>query len=156
GRCGAVVACVRKSGYVQGLPASRRRVPRGGGRAGSLMKIARKSTGRTVRQPTPAPYALSSMSYAHGGGVTGGRAQLDEYDHGLVWSALLLLVIGLVMVYSASISTAEASSYTGGSATWFLVRQSLFLLVAFIGAALVFQVPMRVWQRLAPWIFLAG
>lgn len=114
------------------------------------------STKRRSRQKAPAAYSLSSMSYAHGGGVTGGRAQMDEYDQGLVWSALLLLVIGLVMVYSASISTAEASRYTNGSATWFLVRQSVFLFVGVIAAALAFQVPMRVWQRLAPWIFLAG
>ncbi|HEY9397976.1 MAG TPA: putative lipid II flippase FtsW [Burkholderiales bacterium] len=96
------------------------------------------------------------MSYAHGGGVTGGRAQLDEYDNGLVWSALLLLVIGLVMVYSASISTAEASRYTANSSTWFLIRQSIFLLVGVIAASVAFQVPMRVWQRMAPWIFFVG
>ncbi|HEY9381030.1 MAG TPA: putative lipid II flippase FtsW [Burkholderiales bacterium] len=96
------------------------------------------------------------MSYAHGGGVTGGRAQLDEYDNGLVWSALLLLVGGLVMVYSASISTAEASRYTAGSSTWFLARQSIFLLVGVVAASIVFQVPMRVWQRMAPWIFFVG
>lgn len=108
------------------------------------------------KEKAPARYGLSAMSYAHGGGVTGGRAQMDEYDHGLAWSALLLLVIGLVMVYSASISTAEASRFTGGSATWFLTRQAAFLLVGLIAAALAYQVPMRVWQRFAPWIFLAG
>jgi cell division protein FtsW len=108
------------------------------------------------KQKTPDRYALSSMSYAHGGGVTGGRAQMDEYDNGLVWSALLLLVIGLVMVYSASISTAEASRYTGNNSTWFLIRQAIFLLVGVIVASAAFQVPMRVWQRMAPWIFFAG
>ena len=108
------------------------------------------------KQKAPDRYALSSMSYAHGGGVTGGRAQLDEYDNGLVWSALLLLVIGLVMVYSASISTAEASRYTANSSTWFLIRQSIFLLVGVIAASVAFQVPMRVWQRMAPWIFFVG
>ncbi len=111
---------------------------------------------RDRKQKAPARYGLSSMSYAHGGGVHGRHAQLDEYDQGLVWSALLLLVIGLVMVYSASISTAEASRYTGGEATWFLARQAAFLFVAVVGAAIAFQIPLRVWQRMAPWIFLAG
>ena len=108
------------------------------------------------KKKTFARSGLSSMSYVHGGGIAGVRTQLDEYDQGLVWSALLLLIMGLVMVYSASISTAEASGYTSGSMTWFLKRQAFFLALGVIAAAVAFQVPMRVWQRLAPWLFLAG
>ena len=35
-------------------------------------------------------------------------AAAPEYDRSLAWAALLLLAIGIVMVYSASIATAEA------------------------------------------------
>ncbi len=79
-----------------------------------------------------------------------------EYDVSLLWTGLMLLGLGLVMVYSASIATAEMSRFTGGKTAFFLVRHALFLTLAIIAALLVFQVPMRLWQQLAPWLFLSG
>ena len=79
-----------------------------------------------------------------------------EYDRSLAWAALLLAAAGLVMVYSASIATAEANRYTGNSATWYLVRHALFLAAAFVAAVMVFLVPVKLWQRLAPLLFLGG
>lgn len=84
------------------------------------------------------------------------RSPVAEYDQTLLWTALLLLVTGLVMVYSASIATAEASRYTGFQSTYFLVRHALFLGIGVFVALAAFQVPMRAWQQLAPWLFLAG
>ena len=46
------------------------------------------------------------------------------YDASLAWAALLLLAIGLVMVYSASIAMAEASAHTGYRAWYFLARHA--------------------------------
>src|SRR5512132_2576239 len=83
------------------------------------------------------------------------RAMLT-FDVSLAWAALLLLAIGLVMVYSASIAMAEASAHTGFRAWYFLVRHALFLGVGAIAAFVAFQVPMKAWQRLAPWLFIAG
>jgi cell division protein FtsW len=84
------------------------------------------------------------------------RSPAAEYDRTVLWTSLLLLVTGLVMVYSASIATAEASKFTGHQSTYYLVRQALFLAVGVVAAMAVFQVPMRGWQQLAPWLFLAG
>ena len=84
------------------------------------------------------------------------RAPMPEYDRSLAWAALLLASIGLVMVYSASIATAEASRYTGGNSAFFLARQSVFLGAALLAAALTFLVPVRFWQKGALWLFLAG
>jgi len=84
------------------------------------------------------------------------RAPLAEYDQGLAWSAILLLVLGLVMVYSASIAMSENARYTGNSATYFLSRHGIFLAVSMVAAMVAFQVPTRVWQRAAPWLFVAG
>jgi len=84
------------------------------------------------------------------------NAPAAEYDRSLAWAALLLAAAGLVMVYSASISTAEANRYTGNNAAWFLARHAIFLAGA-LGAALgVFLVPARWWQHAAPWLFLGG
>jgi cell division protein FtsW (lipid II flippase) len=40
---------------------------------------------------------------------------------------MLLLAIGLVMVYSASIAMAESSAYTGFRAWYFLERHAMFV-----------------------------
>ena len=78
------------------------------------------------------------------------------YDASLAWAALLLLAIGLVMVYSASIAMAEASAHSGFRSWYFLARHAMFVGVGIFAAFVAFQVPMKAWQRLAPWIFLAG
>ncbi|MFO1316367.1 MAG: putative lipid II flippase FtsW [Burkholderiales bacterium] len=98
-----------------------------------------------------------------GAGAPGGLAAarrdaraLAAYDASLAWTALLLLAIGLVMVYSSSIATAEASAHTGNRAWYFLARHGAFVAVGLAAAAVAFQVPMRAWQKLAPWLFIAG
>jgi cell division protein FtsW len=78
------------------------------------------------------------------------------YDASLAWSAILLLAIGLVMVYSASIVAAEASSHTGFHPWYFLARHAIFIAVGLVAAYVAFQVPMKGWQYLAPWLFIIG
>jgi cell division protein FtsW len=85
--------------------------------------------------------------------TTGPRA-VAPLDESLAWSAVLLLAIGLVMVYSASIATAEASRLTGFDATYYLARHAVFLGVGLVAAAATFQVPMRWWQQSAPFLFM--
>ncbi len=80
----------------------------------------------------------------------------SEYDESVVWTALLLLTLGLVMVYSASIATSESARFTGGQASWYLARHAAFLAASVVAAAVAFQVPLRAWQRAAPWLFVAG
>ncbi len=79
-----------------------------------------------------------------------------ELDLLLIWSAVGLLLIGLVMVYSASIATAEGSRFTGYQSHYFLMRHAVFLAVG-IGAGLIaFQLPMKQWETLAPALFVGG
>jgi cell division protein FtsW len=84
------------------------------------------------------------------------RLPQAEYDQGLVWVTVLLLALGLVMVYSASIATAEGSRSTGYQPAYFLARHALFAMLAVVAGVITFQVPMRVWQQAAPWLFLLG
>jgi cell division protein FtsW len=83
------------------------------------------------------------------------RAML-VYDPTLAWAAGLLLALGLVMVYSASIATAEASAYTGYRPWYFLVRHAFFVAVGVAAALVAFQIPIRAWRVLAPYLFIAG
>ena len=83
------------------------------------------------------------------------RAML-AYDPTLAWAALLLLAIGVVMVYSASIATAEASAYTGYRPWYFLARHTLFVAAGLTAGLIAFQVPVKAWRALAPYLFVAG
>ena len=83
------------------------------------------------------------------------RAMLT-FDVSLAWTAMLLLAVGLVMVYSASIAMAEASAHTGYRAWYFLARHGAFLMVGLVAAFVAFQVPVKVWQRGAIWLFVIG
>jgi len=81
---------------------------------------------------------------------------MAPYDASLSWSALLLLSIGVVMVYSSSIAMAEASGHTGHRAWYFLARHAMFIAVGLAAAGIAFQIPVRAWHRLAPWLFIVG
>jgi cell division protein FtsW len=80
----------------------------------------------------------------------------SEYDNLLIWVFVALLTIGLVMVYSASIATAEGSKFTGHQPTYYLMRHTMFVVVGLVAGILVFQVPVQLWQTYSPYLFLAG
>jgi cell division protein FtsW len=98
----------------------------------------------------------ATVRAAVSGTATRGRGSMLTYDVSLAWAALMLVAIGLVMVYSASIAMAEAHAYTGYRSWYYLVRHGVFVAAALVAAAVAFQIPMKVWQRLAPWLFIAG
>lgn len=78
------------------------------------------------------------------------------YDQGLLWVTLILLGLGLVMVYSASIALAEADKATGHQPTYFLMRHGIYLIVSLAAAFVTFQIPTHVWQKMAPYLFIGG
>ncbi len=98
------------------------------------------------------------LSSASGAADTTARASTSvrELDALLIWSALGLLLLGLVMVYSASIAIAEGSRFTGYQSYYFVMRHALFMCVGIFGGLLAFQFPMASWQRAAPGLFVAG
>ncbi|OFZ84144.1 MAG: cell division protein FtsW [Betaproteobacteria bacterium RBG_16_66_20] len=96
---------------------------------------------------------MASLVFGQGGNLRTAGAPAVEYDRSLAWAALLLMALGLVMVYSASIATAEASRYSGQNPAYFLLRHGVFLAIALSAATAVFLVPMRYWQKAAPWFF---
>lgn len=81
---------------------------------------------------------------------------IPDFDQILVWSAILLLSLGLVMVYSASISIAGAGRGIDGYEAYFLVRHGIYLTVGLLIGLIVFQIPMRLWQRFSLYPFLLG
>ncbi len=84
------------------------------------------------------------------------QAPMAEYDQALAWLTVLLLGLGLVMVYSASIAIAEGGRATGHQPTYYLLRHSAFIAVSVVLAVIVFQIPLRLWQQACPYLFLFG
>ncbi|MEY2781322.1 MAG: hypothetical protein RL307_1026 [Pseudomonadota bacterium] len=82
---------------------------------------------------------------------------IRSFDPSLLLALLTLLALGLVMVYSASIAMADNPRVGGKlSPSFYLVRHIISLGLAFVAALLVFQIPMSVWERWAPWVFIAS
>ena len=91
--------------------------------------------------------------------VVGGRSRpskMMDYDQPLVWVTVLLMLFGLVMVYSASIALPDSPkfAYLGDKNEYFLYRQMMYIAVSMAAAAVVFRVPVAVWQKYAPMLFI--
>ncbi len=83
-----------------------------------------------------------------------GRSKMLEYDQALIWVSLILLVFGMVMVYSASISLPDSRKFANYKHNYFLLRQAGFICVSLVVSYFVFKVPVSVWQKCAPYAFI--
>ncbi len=83
-----------------------------------------------------------------------GRTNMPAVDHQLIIAVSVLLLFGLLMVYSASIALADGPRYASYGQYYFVVRHAVFLLLGVFVALMVANVPMDVWQRYAIPIFL--
>jgi cell division protein FtsW len=70
-------------------------------------------------------------------------------DYWLVGSSLALIILGLIMVGSASVSVAEKQA---GNAFYFLWRQLLYTGIGVFIALIITRIPLRTWQSLGPWL----
>ena len=89
--------------------------------------------------------------------LTSSRARpskMMEYDQPLVWVTLLLMLFGMVMVYSASIAMHDSPKYANYPNTYWLQRQAIFIGISLLAGLFVFRVKIAVWQRYAPLLFV--
>ena len=68
-------------------------------------------------------------------------------DYWLLGTAVALLILGLIMVGSSSVSIAESKL---GEPFYYLWRQLMFTGVGLLVAFVVIRIPMRIWQELGP------
>lgn len=90
--------------------------------------------------------------------LASGRARVSkmmEYDQPLVWVTLLLMLFGMVMVYSASISLPDSPKFANYKNTYFLQRQAIFIAISLVAGLFAFRIRVADWQRFAPWLFVA-
>ncbi|MBC7499452.1 MAG: putative lipid II flippase FtsW [Herminiimonas sp.] len=82
------------------------------------------------------------------------RVKAPEYDQPLVWVVLLLMLFGMVMVYSASISLPDSPKYASYRNAHFLTRQGIFIMASIVAAFIAYKVRIEQWQRAAPYLFV--
>jgi cell division protein FtsW len=84
-------------------------------------------------------------------------SKMMDYDQPLVWVTLLLMLFGMVMVYSASIALPDSPKfrYLEDRNEYFLYRQMMYIGVSIVAAWITFKVPVAVWQKWAPMMFIA-
>lgn len=88
--------------------------------------------------------------------ATGRPVRLQGFDQTLVWVVVALLALGLVMVYSASVALPDNPRFARYASTHFLVRHALSIGLAFVASLVVLQIPMQVWEKYAPWLFVGA
>jgi cell division protein FtsW len=81
------------------------------------------------------------------------RTRMLNYDAALVVSAAALLLMGLVMVYSASVTLADSPKYKNYGNYFFLIRHVAYLMVGLFAAVFTFSIRMDTWQRYAMLLF---
>ena len=89
-------------------------------------------------------------------GRSGQPAKLQGFDQSLVLVVLVLVALGLVMVYSASVALPDNPRFARYTPTHFLLRHLLSIGVATAAALVMLQIPIRVWERYAPHIFVVA
>lgn len=81
------------------------------------------------------------------------QSKMMEYDQPLVWVTLLLMLFGMVMVYSASISLPDSPKFANYKNSYFLTRQAVFICISMVAGLLVFRIRIATWQKYAPYLF---
>jgi cell division protein FtsW len=76
-----------------------------------------------------------------------------KWDPWLLWSIAMLLLVGVVMVYSASVSIAQRATGIG----FYYILRHLFSVVVGLGCmAVVMRTRARLWETGGPYLLLAG
>src|SRR5690606_2871545 len=113
----------------------RRARDRTGTRGGERMKLALPSLFRSAPDKKPVP----SLEQ---------RSKMMAYDQPLVWVVILLMLYGMVMVYSASIALPDSPKYARYDNAHFLGRQAIFISLALFAGLLASRVRIETWQKL--------
>ncbi len=90
------------------------------------------------------------------GSGTHSAASVMGVDKALLWMIITLLIWGTVMVYSASISLPDNPRFAKYAHTHFLTRHMFSLVIAVSVALLTFQISVKTWEKVAPWLFVAS
>ena len=80
---------------------------------------------------------------------------ISTIDYSVIITVLALLILGFVMVYSASISLGDSPKYQT-SESYFAVRHGIYILIGLVAGFLVFKMPLHRWHVLSYPLGLLG
>lgn len=86
--------------------------------------------------------------------VRPGRTTMRNYDLPLVVASTILVAMGMLMVYSASIALVDGPRYANFGRYYFVIRQGLFVTAGLFVATFVLTVPVSSWQKVSFWLFV--
>ena len=75
------------------------------------------------------------------------------FDPWVLACSVALVLTGFVMISSASLDVALKNN---GTAYFYVIRQFIFIMLAMIGAVVVWNIPMRFWEKTGHWWMLAA
>ena len=86
--------------------------------------------------------------------VRPGRTNIRNYDLPLVVASTILVAMGLLMVYSASIALVDGPRYANFGRYYFVIRQGIFVATGLFVVTFVLTVPISSWQKISFWLFI--
>ncbi len=86
--------------------------------------------------------------------VRPGRTRMLTVDVALIVVVSVLVLFGLLMVYSASIALADGPRYKNYGHYYFVLRHGVFIVLGVLAALCAASIPMKVWQKAAVPLFL--
>ncbi|MBW4046671.1 MAG: putative lipid II flippase FtsW [Proteobacteria bacterium] len=99
-------------------------------------------------KPSPMPVRIAYVGPA--------ASRMLDFDQNLLWVIVLLLAFGLVMVYSATVAIPEDPHFARWTQFHFFWRDLAAIALGLIGGWVVFQFPMKFWERWAPYLFVGS
>lgn len=82
------------------------------------------------------------------------EAQTMYWDKPLLFVSLALMILGVIMVYSASVALPDAPKSRIHWAEYYFVRQIIFVVLGLIAGWMAFRVKIDTWQKRSWWLFL--
>jgi len=87
---------------------------------------------------------------------TASAASVREFDQAFLWVAVVLVLFGMVMVYSASIALPDSARFSSLRTTHHLTRHAMAVAIGFGCGLFAFAMPVQRLQKAAPWLFGLG
>lgn len=81
-------------------------------------------------------------------------SKILDLDYPLLWIVISLLSIGIVMVYSSSITMPDFPKYASYKNYTFLLRHCISIIFSTIISLIIFRIPIATWNKFAPNFFL--
>lgn len=81
------------------------------------------------------------------------QKKVQRIDHTLLWVLAVVLMFGLVMVYSASVALPDNPRFSHLPSWYFVSKHAISMGLGLIAMVFMLVIPVSVWDRLSGWIF---